>query len=132
MAETPKRIQLSRARGWRMPPNTVKVDRSTRWGNPFPISRGTMSCCGQVKPIWFVGTWDGPGLWTKESEAAARAWAVRVYRVWLGGRRQGFLRAMVRETLRGKNLACWCALDAPCHADVLLEIANGPTCEAVP
>jgi hypothetical protein len=21
--------------GWRMPPNTVKVDRSTRWGNPF-------------------------------------------------------------------------------------------------
>ena len=26
--------------------------------------------------------------------------------------------------LRGKNLACWCALDMPCHADVLLEIAN--------
>ena len=26
--------------------------------------------------------------------------------------------------LRGKNLACWCALDAPCHADVLLELAN--------
>jgi hypothetical protein len=28
------------------------------------------------------------------------------------------------ETLRGKNLACWCPLDQPCHADVLLEIAN--------
>lgn len=28
-------------------------------------------------------------------------------------------------TLRGHNLACWCALDRPCHADVLLEIANG-------
>ncbi len=27
--------------------------------------------------------------------------------------------------LRGKNLACWCRLDQPCHADVLLEIANG-------
>lgn len=26
--------------------------------------------------------------------------------------------------LRGKNLACWCALDVECHADVLLEIAN--------
>lgn len=26
--------------------------------------------------------------------------------------------------LRGKNLACWCALDQPCHADVLLEVAN--------
>lgn len=28
------------------------------------------------------------------------------------------------EPLRGKNLACWCALDKPCHADVLLELAN--------
>ena len=33
----PKRIQLSRKKGWRMPPNTVKVDRSTKWGNPFII-----------------------------------------------------------------------------------------------
>jgi hypothetical protein len=29
--------------------------------------------------------------------------------------------------LRGKNLACWCPLNKPCHADVLLEIANGVT-----
>lgn len=28
------------------------------------------------------------------------------------------------EELRGKDLACWCPLDQPCHADVLLEIAN--------
>lgn len=34
------------------------------------------------------------------------------------------------KDLRGKNLACWCALDQPCHADVLLEIANAPVCEA--
>jgi hypothetical protein len=26
--------------------------------------------------------------------------------------------------LRGKDLACWCPLDQPCHADVLLELAN--------
>jgi hypothetical protein len=26
--------------------------------------------------------------------------------------------------LRGKNLACWCKLDQPCHADVLLRMAN--------
>ncbi len=33
--------------------------------------------------------------------------------------------------LRGKNLACWCRLDQPCHADVLLELANAPLrCEA--
>ncbi|ETX26587.1 DUF4326 domain-containing protein [Roseivivax isoporae] len=32
---------------------------------------------------------------------------------------------IIRE-LRGKDLACWCPLDQPCHADVLLEIANRP------
>lgn len=31
------------------------------------------------------------------------------------------------DSLRGKNLACWCPLDQPCHADVLLELANAPT-----
>lgn len=30
------------------------------------------------------------------------------------------------EPLRGKNLACWCSLEQPCHADVLIEIANTP------
>jgi hypothetical protein len=29
------------------------------------------------------------------------------------------------EPLRGKDLACWCPLSEPCHADVLLELANG-------
>jgi len=28
------------------------------------------------------------------------------------------------ESLRGKDLACWCALTDSCHADVLLKIAN--------
>ena len=30
----------------------------------------------------------------------------------------------LRAALRGKNLACWCPLDGPCHADALLRIAN--------
>jgi uncharacterized protein DUF4326 len=34
----PARIQLKRTRGWRLPPNTVKVDRSTPYGNPYRIS----------------------------------------------------------------------------------------------
>jgi hypothetical protein len=33
----------------------------------------------------------------------------------------------VRAELRGKDLVCWCSLDKPCHADVLLEIANAGT-----
>jgi len=31
----------------------------------------------------------------------------------------------IKQELRGKNLACWCKLSEVCHADVLLEIANG-------
>ena len=33
------------------------------------------------------------------------------------------------DELRGKNLACWCGLDAPCHVDTIIEIANAPICE---
>jgi hypothetical protein len=35
-----------------------------------------------------------------------------------------------QQELRGKDLMCFCALDQPCHADVLLELANKPVCEA--
>ncbi|RVI83935.1 DUF4326 domain-containing protein [Sinorhizobium meliloti] len=35
------------------------------------------------------------------------------------------------DELRGKNLACWCKQDAPCHADVLLQVANRPLCGEV-
>ena len=42
----PNRVQLSRAKGWRMPPNTVKVDRTTRWGNPCIVgTHGTREEC---------------------------------------------------------------------------------------
>jgi hypothetical protein len=30
------------------------------------------------------------------------------------------------SVLRGRDLACWCPIGQPCHADVLLEIANVP------
>jgi hypothetical protein len=30
----------------------------------------------------------------------------------------------IRKTLRGRDVACWCPLDKPCHADVILEMAN--------
>jgi hypothetical protein len=49
--------------------------------------------------------------------------AVDAYRRWAKGHDE--LEYQVRQVLRGKDLACWCPLDQPCHADVLLEIANG-------
>ena len=112
----PRRIRLSRAKGWRMPENTVKVDRSSKWGNPFRVGRdGTRAECVALFRALMGGlvclTCEAP---VQEQEAARR-----------------HARANI-SALRGKNLACWCALDAPCHADVLLQIANGPVCEALP
>lgn len=51
--------------------------------------------------------------------------------MWLAPRLGGFSVDDVRRELAGADLACWCPLDdgegqpVPCHADVLLEIANG-------
>lgn len=100
-----ERVQLSRALGWRLPENTVKVDRSTRWGNPFrvgeegPLGRKALDQVGAVG--FFAAMLADPEF----REAAG-------YPVDL-------------TPLRGKNLACWCAVGSPCHADVLLELANG-------
>jgi hypothetical protein len=90
----PRRIQLSRARGWRMPANTVKVSRGPgmKWGNPFRVGL------------------DGDA-----------EYCVHLFRAWVEAE---FLEGEIRRELRGKNLACWCKPGTPCHADVLLEIAN--------
>jgi hypothetical protein len=104
----PQRIQLRRTKGWKMPPNTVKVDRSTPWGNPFAVGK--------------------PGG-VYSAKVMNRRHAMQLYRsVALDNDK---LVAAAKEQLRGKNLARWCPhptnpydLDE-CHAAVLLEIANG-------
>ena len=100
----PERIQRRRTKGWRLPAGAVVVSRPTRWGNPY-----------RTGPQWMGGT-------TQEVVTSLRA--IELY-VWLANdriRREG--RAIWAEPLRGRDLACWCPLDQPCHADVLLELAN--------
>lgn len=117
-APMPKRIQLSRAKGWRMPENTVKVDWTTKWGNPFVAHHPGSALERPMTPKMAVasfrmmiakeGGWSPDPLpWPKGKIAA----------VWTT------LQDVHRE-LRGKNLACWCKLGDPCHADVLLKLAN--------
>ncbi|HEX3335267.1 MAG TPA: DUF4326 domain-containing protein [Jatrophihabitans sp.] len=93
----PKRIQLRRTQGWRKPEGTIVVARPSRWGNPFRIGPA------------------GEGGLTREQ-------AVRAFAQWLRAH-PDHVRA-VRAELAGHDLACWCPLDAPCHADVLLQVAN--------
>jgi hypothetical protein len=102
----PVRVQLSRAKGWRMPENTVKVARPTRWGNPVKVGEPHPYCLPEEIAL---------GLDCAKPLTAAEA--VDIYRCF-------YFDPADLETLRGKNLACFCKLDAPCHADVLLELAN--------
>lgn len=125
MAE-PRRIQLKRTKGWKMPENTLKVDRSTGFGNPFPIVKCTSINMGVTTDAWSVGTFTGPAMWFRESREEAAELAVKAYRAWIAHPAQSSVRARAKAILKGKNLACWCRLDAKCHADVLLELANPP------
>jgi hypothetical protein len=143
-ASVAERIQLRRAKGWRKPPNTVVVARPSKWGNPFDFRRSEFC-------------WIALGYGCRGDRRGRQEASVRAYREWLaegaatpeGHRLVGYERAFKFgevtlaeakagspptpdeiETLRGKNLACWCRPGDPCHADVLLELANRPRCEA--
>lgn len=118
----PERIQLSRKKGWRMPPNTAKVDRATLFGNPYEVRKGTVSGGPERwrdQPRWFA--WDVYHFATRE-EAQAKATAL--FRGWINHPANRKHREMCIVGLRGKNLGCWCKPGTPCHADVLLELAN--------
>lgn len=118
----PERIQLRRTRGWRKPPGTIVVTRSTMWGNPFTPEGAIFAgyeqpsrACVNHFTAWVEGNPDYPDVYK------------------LGGR--DFNRIQIRDNLRdltGRDLACWCPLTDddgerfPCHADVLLRLANPP------
>lgn len=91
-----------------MPPNTVKVDRTTKWGNPFIVGRhGTRNECVNL----FAQLCQGYLCLTNGPRVVAQRTYLRM------GKRE-------IHKLVGKNLACWCPLDQPCHADLLLEAAR--------
>jgi hypothetical protein len=97
----PERIRLSRAKGWRRPANAVVVARPTRWGNPYRV---------------------GDEL---DGQRLSRSEAVALFEEDLVAGRLRFTLAEARAELAGRDLCCWCSLDGPCHAEVLLSIANG-------
>jgi len=85
-----------------MPPNTVYVGRGSKFGNPFKITEDrTAAETVTAFKIWL--TVDGVHAGIPEKKAA-------------------ILDNI--EEIRGKDLACWCKIGKPCHADILLEIAN--------
>lgn len=112
----PIRIQLKRTKGYRMQDQSpdgrevVKVARPSLYGNPYTIA-GALEA----------------GYKHKDCQTMV----VYAFKEWLAGSRDYANYQPAREKLlanvsklRGKHLACFCPLDKPCHADVLLELAN--------
>lgn len=117
----PTRIQRSRAKGWRMPEGAIYVGRPSRWGNPFRVWNNGMGWPVVLDPKGTAYLPEQRLTWE-----AARRWAVELHRQWLRYPTRFTIVAPPDLTaLRGHDLCCWCPLDQPCHADVLIEIANG-------
>ncbi|MFI1701995.1 DUF4326 domain-containing protein [Streptomyces bobili] len=130
--DQPRRIQRRRTKGWRAPAGAAYVGRGSAFGNP----------CTQVRyPALDGSEWEREGRLGKTSgvrhafvhpdktitshlvQDATPEQAVEMYRDWLAQRPDIAERA--RQELAGRDLMCWCPTGQPCHADVLLELANG-------
>jgi hypothetical protein len=97
----PVRIQRKRTRDWRKPPNTVCVTRPGKWGNPFEVAVYGVSRSLELYQEWLNDPARFPDI--KRPPPSIDEIGVE---------------------LEGKNLGCYCGLDQPCHADVLLQLAN--------
>jgi hypothetical protein len=119
----PGRIVRRRAKGWTLasatdnPNGASVVDRTSRWGNPFAV-RPT----GSAWAIVDLRSGENLSAWPTRTEAHSEA--VRLFRTYLAEHED--LVASAREHLAGRDLACFCPLDLPCHADVWLDIVNRP------
>lgn len=114
----PERVQLRRTKGWRKPEGCIGVGRPSRWGNPFRVAFDPepLVSGGVVVPI--------PKFIVRQIRIIEAEASVLLFRHML---REGLLPITVEDVQRelaGHDLGCWCHPFAPCHADVLLEVAN--------
>jgi hypothetical protein len=113
-----QRIQRKRTRGWRMPEGAIYVGRPTKWGNPFrvvPCENGFWTVVDN-NDVDYREPFTG---WVNKDHAVLKS--VRLYLMDVKGELAPY---PPLADLRGHDLVCWCPLDKPCHADVLLDIAN--------
>ena len=107
---------MRRTAGWRKPAGAIYCGRPSLFGNPFPVSVHGREKAVELHRRWLEGSMSAEEM--KELSAADRLPdAISLVD----------LRRMVLDRLqelRGQDLACWCRLDQPCHAEVLLELAN--------
>lgn len=127
----PVRLQLSRRKGFDLQAHSqavnglpaIKVSRPGIWGNPFVVTE-------KVRPGVAVGSHFVGYIAVPTAADAVATYGEMLATKTEPGTRAYELRRRLPE-LRGHNLACWCRAGDPCHADVLLELAAGLSCEAI-
>ena len=110
----PLRFQRRRTRGWRLPERGASLARPHPLGNPYLVchDRGTWYVLGRDLPSRRVECVD---------ELAARKLAVHLYET---NAHIALTIARLADSLRGRPLGCWCALELPCHVDWVLAAVN--------
>jgi hypothetical protein len=112
--QAPQRLRLSRAAGFRLQEHSlalnglpaISVARPTKWGNPF-----------KVGDLHHVGpAYSGRSFLIEDAKMACQLFERHMFNLRSASE--------LIAPLRGRNLACWCSLGEPCHADVLLKLAN--------
>lgn len=108
------RVTKGHGRAVQLPPNTVRIDRQTRWGNPYIIG---------ARVIYWKPAFPGDvGSTEHFDEPLTREWSLSLYSFRLVGMLA--VRPDWLEPLRGQNLACWCAPLA-CHGDIIIARLYG-------
>ena len=109
----PHRIQRKRVKGWRMPDGAVNVTRPGRWGNPFKVGAPHPKHGFPMSAKETVDLFEDGLFRYSHFDGSMLDYLVDLCTI-----------NEIQNELKGKNLACWCKPDQPCHADVLLKIAN--------
>nr|WP_276976466.1 DUF4326 domain-containing protein [Ferrimicrobium acidiphilum] len=101
----PFRVRMMRSKGFRLPPNTKKVDRTTKAGNPYKLK----DCiCDLIKG----------------KHGHSRSDSVKLFREY--ARKRLEKEPDWLEPWRRRNVACFCLVSEECHGDVVLDLANRP------
>ncbi len=123
---SPQRIQRQRTKGWRLTAGAVYVGRPSRWANPFrarqtsfaEVSAAMGTVAADLLDPWSVYRGGRRLDVNAPTQTVAAAVAVLLHREHV------ITSGIDLTPLRGHDLVCWCPLDQPCHADVLLDLAN--------
>jgi hypothetical protein len=142
----PKRIRRRRVKGWRLPEGAIIVSRPSLWGNPWTPQEAWPGTPKADRAAWAV---------SKYREELTHWGLLSDYAYYVSDRRWGEIEEAIHASgaknmgeyaavaLRGHDLCCWCPLCEthrdglplgvdcpdcpPCHADLLLCLANPET-----